>query len=196
MTTYAELMPYLVPELPGAHTPQILRAIREGVREFCLVTGAWWKDLDAIDIVADQQEYDLAASLPSDSDIAALRWVKVDDAIQDPTHFILSESATLRWRDNYIPARAITDGLKVSVTLLPALADDALAEWVLTRWYRGIVSFILVDMLSDPHRLYGRTGRLPYWQAEKDKWEHRAKFAAVHNHVNQDFRAGGTDWLI
>jgi hypothetical protein len=196
MTKYSDLMPYLVPELPGVQPGVLANAIRTGAREFCALTGAWWKDLTAINVVAAQRDYDLAAGLPTDSEILSIRWLKVDDAVQDPSRFYLLEAATLRFVDDYIPAKASTGGLKVSVSLRPNMDDDALPGWIMDRWHEALVAFILVPLLADTGKPYGKTGRLAFLIEERRKWENRAKRAAIIGHVNQDLRAGNNDWLI
>ena len=196
MITYSQIMPYLIPELPGVVAGVLSNAIREAAREFCSETGVWWKDLTAIDVVADQQEYDMAELLPDNSEISFIRWIKLSDSVQDPSTFTLYESATLQFGDDYIPETAVTDGLEVSVSLVPELADNAMAGYILTRWYKAVIAWACVSLMSDQSKPYYNPARLPHWQAEKLKLEGAAKRSVVSGHVAQDYSAMGRDWLI
>jgi len=196
MTTYSQLMPYLTPELPGVMDGVLANAIREAAREFCRETGVWWKDLADQAVVADQQDYDLSSIIPENSEIVSIRWVKVNGTTQTPDRFSLYESATLKFGDNYIPTVADSDGLEISVTLMPELEDDALAGWVLTRWYKAILAYTCVSLMSDRTKPYYNPDRLQYWMEEKSKWENAAKRSVMTGHINQDLRAGTDNWLI
>ena len=196
MITYSQLMPYITPELPGVHTGVLLNAIREAAREFCADTGIWVQDLAATDVVAGTQSYELSALLPTKSEIHAINWVKINGGVQNPYNFSLDQASTLKFGDEYIPTVSTTGGLKVSVMLIPTLVDDALPSYILTRWYKAVIAWACVSLMSDPLKPYGNDRRLSRWIEEKMHQDSCAKRSFLHEHVLRDFSAASTNWII
>jgi len=143
-------------ELPGCPEALIKQQLRLAARDFCRQSEAYKIELDPINLVADQQEYDLEPGM--NASIARLIWVKTGEDIDefteplDPADYVLQEEYTLKLLN--APSSSITDGLVVKVALRPEFDDECdLDPFFLERYSSTIIAgakFLLMKMPKKP----------------------------------------------
>jgi len=145
MNTYADLYVYMIPELKSCPRPVAIQMLQRAGKRFCERTEAWVEALAAQDITEDDTDYTLA--IPYDALIKRLTEVQVDGSVVDVDEYDLVEPYTLRF-DTAYPADS-TDGLEVTVALVPLLETNELSEVFLDRWgERGIMAYAMWKLLS------------------------------------------------
>lgn len=207
--TYAELHPLVVPRLRGGVPPGVLALeIQQAARRFCKESWTWRSELTAIDVVADQREYSLAyvaavvgppavaaSGIPDKSDIVAIDWVKVDDALWPVSHYELYQGATLRFAEDYAPTEASTDGLEVKVVLAPRLEDDAMPGWLLNQWHAAVANAAIAAISAAPNKPYfDELTAARHEQMYQDDLS-RAKWSNETGHVRGDVFVKPNEWL-
>ena len=133
MTNYADLLPYLIPELTGCSSNVITQRIKTTVLDFCTRSGAYWADLTAIDIVAEQSAYTLTA--PASTKIDRVAGVVLNDVNLETTKYEVVDDAsgwTLTLDDE--PQAASTGGLEVTVVVLPLITATSIPAYLMDRW--------------------------------------------------------------
>ncbi len=194
--TYAELKPLIVGRLPGNVPPGLLAlSIQGACRKFCSDTWYWSQTLADIDIVADQQDYDLSSLIPENSEIETISTVKIDGGIVDVNHIELYQLSILRFKDNYIPSKSSTGGLSVKVILKPSMVDDALPEWIVTQWQEAISYASLVDITSIPNRSSTDLNASAEYRLRYEREVSRAKTAGKTGNIDADISVITQDWL-
>jgi len=158
ITDYAGFLPSIRPRVNGVDPNIASDTIRMVCRRFCHDSGVYIVDLDAVDLVADQQQYNMSTdadfALPALTEIERIYQVKIDNILQNTVNYSLYQDYILRWNDDAIPASdsatsSELTGLKVSVVLVPARGeDDALPDWFLSRWQEGIVEGVLAELFA------------------------------------------------
>jgi hypothetical protein len=194
--TYAGLKPAILARLGSNVTAGVLvNAIRESCRKFCSDTWYWKIDLADINVTADQQDYDLAATLPNDSEIEAIECVKIDDGVINKNYYGLYELATLRFDENYVPTTDSTDGLSITVILKPSLVDDALPTWIVTQWQEAIRFCVLADISAMPNRPYTDLVASADFLQKYEREVSRCKVAGHTRNVKADVSVTIPNWL-
>ncbi|MEI6165933.1 MAG: hypothetical protein WCS52_01945 [bacterium] len=152
-----QLIPSVTDKLPA--TPlkgQVIRAIREAAQRFCFETEVWKQPLAAIDIVANQLTYTLAAEwqaeirrihsvfIKTDADVAAGRLGKERDCSGDTF-----TPATSEYRFKSSPSSiAVTDGLVITVVQVPNLQTDEMPEWITGLYGNAFVYGAIADLCT------------------------------------------------
>ena len=150
MNTYASLLPFLVPELPGAHQYYLTQQLTAVARDFCVRSEAYYADLTAIDIVAAQTDYTLTA--PAAADIVKVASVEVDEVGLSQDDYSVVQVATWTLTLQATPTAASTGGLVVTVILQPAVDATELPEYLVERWYLAIVAGVKARMMRQTRK--------------------------------------------
>lgn len=156
MATLLSFFPGVQTDVPYAPVSAIKNAVRDAAIQFCEETLIWKEELAAIDVVADQSEYDLTAP-DTDSDIIAPVEVYYDEVRIDPLTEDWITQADASWKSkesetssNYfvqypdvlvlypIPTVAVTDGLVIRAALRPAADTDEVPDFLFNRYRRAI----------------------------------------------------------
>jgi hypothetical protein len=149
----------------GAPIGTVEREIRFAAIEFCDYTFTWRLDLDAVDLVADQADYEFV--LPDDSRIVTVLYVGQDGLKVLPTTMITMDSQLDGWRrSTSVASRAayyyLPDRTKVRLTLTPeASSTGALSLMVALKPTQE--ARVLPDILFDDNleaMRHGALGRL------------------------------------
>ena len=138
----------------GVPSEALTYAIQEACRRFANESRVWRSELAAIDVVADQEEYDLSDSIPDNSEIVRFDSVKVDDGEWPIAHRRLDPGNILHFDENYAPTEASTGGLEVEVIVVPELVDDALPDGICSLWRDGIVAAAVSALAGTENRPY------------------------------------------
>lgn len=141
-------LPKDVPPVVMAYT------IQEACRRFTDESRVWTSELAAIDVVADQEDYNLTDSLPDNSEVVRFDSVKIDGGEWPIAHRRLDAGNILHFDENYAPSEASTDGLVATVVLVPKLVDDALPDALCSRWRDGIIAAAVSALAGTKNRPY------------------------------------------
>jgi len=200
MTTYDDLYPTIKARVPNIDDPNVEDAVRQAAREFCEQSGVWRKELEDIDVVADQQDYDLSSTtpaIPDNTEIRSIVWVKLSGAVQSTRTYELYEGATLRFGSSHIPGYSKTDGMDIKLALMPdRLTEDVLPGWFITRWQTGLIAGARMFLAGDPGlRCYNVASR-DRETAIFDREVARARASLISEHKDQDGVMSSGDWVV
>ena len=195
LTSYADLLFRMHAELPKCPRALQMEHIRNAVRHFCRQTGIWESELTAIDVVADQQEYDLSAAIPEDTEILRMVSVKIDGAERNLNYYDLTSGPMLRWNTNHIPSSASTGGLVITVTLMPLFEDDTLPDNLLTRWSEAITYYARHSLMAMPGEPWSRPDKAAYYLEKYQDDESSAKGETYMGHKTGVLTLNTQEWF-
>jgi hypothetical protein len=146
----ASLQSRMILDLPGC--PEVLRvqALQDALHKFCKESEAWREELDPIDLVDGQVEYDLVPQF--DAHVHLIEWVKVntEDGVTEGTDpdpldkdlytLTIGDPDVLTLDDNLEPTEDITDALTVKAVLVPEMGTLDVAEWFANRYWEHILA--------------------------------------------------------
>jgi hypothetical protein len=153
---YADLVSRMARDIPNFDYQDTLEALRDAGREFCNTSEAWYENLTAIDIVADQQSYALSTDYPahfkrvksvhilSSTDVTN----EAEGQLMDASYYKLVLPATLKFKVNHTPSTAVTGGLVVEVVFAPNMNSTELPAWFMSRWGEGIIGKAMYELLK------------------------------------------------
>lgn len=144
-------------DVPGCPEPNVDRAVRLALRDFCKRTLAWVETLTAIDIVADQALYTIAPTDDDNSLIETIKRATFDGKTITPLTREWMDGQSTTWEEteaekatNYylvsqtsirlypIPNTVLTGGLVLEVALLPTEAATEVADALYDHWHDAI----------------------------------------------------------
>jgi hypothetical protein len=138
--------------LPGCPVGIRLQALKDSFRDFTNRTESWTEELAKVNLVADQQNYTLAAA--KGGMVKRIVWVKISGGQVASEQYDLVNDYNLQWKDDYIPNFSKSDGLQVKVVLYP--------EWgtnntdfdpdYMRRFGEGVISKALYDLKIQPNK--------------------------------------------
>lgn len=160
---------YLLPELPGCAPGFLDLHLVEVAREFCQATCVWRADLDAIDLVADEDTYDIDGSETQSVVAKVIRLTVDDDVLYDaewtreshrdePTYhlsppFELNGDGTqLTFIEDETPAEASADGLVIHAALKPKFGATFLPDLLLTVHLEAFRKAVLSRLMLMPKK--------------------------------------------
>ena len=194
ITSVAVLQTRMVNELTGCPQALMVQALMDAARDFCTDSEAWQEELEPIDIVEAQLEYDLAPEY--DAHIKRLIWVKLntEDGVTndvDPTplderlyELRLGDPEVLVLDDSLEPTEDITDALTVKAVLVPEFNSLDIAEWFLNRYWKGIVGKAMHSRMMDPNKRWTNPTRAAmYYQQYMDELQN-AGMEVTRQHKN------------
>ena len=160
VTAYSSLYASVQDELPGrVPTGTMIRACRKAVRRFCDKSEEMTKDLTAINLVAEQDEYLLTP--PTDTIILRIRELRVNTTegvtngdegeLIHPSHYLLNPE-TGKVELDWEPAESVTSGLTVRVVLAPDLDGATAFTWFMDRWADGLVACAVAELAAMPRK--------------------------------------------
>ena len=193
--TYADLLKDILPQCRQCPKPVAQRAIARAARTLCRRTGIWRKELDPLDVAADQSTFYLVSLLPEHATILRLLTVEISDVVQDVSAYRLEDGDTLVFEDGYEPAAAATAGLVVTVRLLPDLVQDVLPQDLVIRWRDAIVELALADLFAMGGTPWGDAALLALHDAEATRQIGEARGETETQHRHGSLRAEPQEWL-
>jgi hypothetical protein len=150
-----QLIPSVVDKLPAAPLRgQVIRALREAAQRFCFETETWKEPLDPIDLVASQLEYTL--STPWQAEIRRIHSIYIKTAADvtagrlgqwhDPSYDTYTPSTGVYRFDSAPSGSAITNGMVITVVLVPNLQTDELPESLIGLYGSAFMYGAIADM--------------------------------------------------
>jgi len=142
-------------DLPGLGNQQqiVTAAIREAVRRFLLRSEAWQYKLTALDLTADTVAYTITPDA-YEADIRRILSVRIlteqevtdglEGTVQDESDYEFTPPTTLTLDDSIEPQESITDGLVVTVVLVPKVDSTVeVPEELARQWFEAIRAYTL-----------------------------------------------------
>lgn len=172
ITRFDQLTPLWQANAKGITFGVMLVELRQAAREFCEKTDIWAVALDAIDLVANQEDYTLSPDNPAEI-------VKVVSIEFDPsttritTGFTFAPPSTLTLDAASTPTAAKTDGLIVNVVLKPSLLSNELPP-VLASWGEYIIARALYSLKIQPQMPWSDLQGAGLWLARWNSGLNRA----------------------
>jgi hypothetical protein len=122
----------MMDELPGIDNYTMLQHLQQAQRKFCDETNAWRETLAAINLVADQANYTCSPSWDCRIKAVTEVWIRSSDDVtndlegtqQDEDYYKFIRPDTLTLATDIIPSAAVTDGLLVTVVLVPEVTQS------------------------------------------------------------------------
>jgi hypothetical protein len=132
VNSFSDLYPFMIRQLKSCPKSSVMQALYLAAEDFCDRTEAWTLKIEDIDVVADQQEYEL--SIDYDARVKRIENVWLDDVDQETNTFDLDGEKTLKFRTDYIPDADDTDGMDVQIVLVPRPTTHEFEENFFERW--------------------------------------------------------------
>ncbi|GMW01456.1 MAG: hypothetical protein AMXMBFR84_25930 [Candidatus Hydrogenedentota bacterium] len=135
----------------GADDAIVKQVLRRTARDFCVKTGIWQEDLDAIPTEEGEDEYELATDY--DATILRVNQVTVDGL---RVNYRVNNEATLLT----LCAEAGVDDLDIvpSVVFEPNVSCTVYPSWFITKYGDGLADGALADLLSMPGKPWSNPG--------------------------------------
>ena len=182
LTAYSDLLPTMVPELPGCSEAMITQALLDAGRTFCTETEVWQKELAAINIVASQAQYGLdpaevtdVSNAQPEPEVKKISWVKISDAQQEVYTYKLAKYTgaalsapaqtpqyAVEFLTDYVPDTAISAGLVVKVVLAPNWNSSYISSYVLSGYGQGIAALAKQNLMLMPGKRWYNPSRANY----------------------------------
>lgn len=172
ISTLDSLLPHITPEVSSCPANFISQALRITARNFFAQTEVWQKEFEDVDVVADQQLYNLdpAETSGTEPEVRRIVWVKLSGAEISADYYDLVLSVTagvefdLEWDDDHIPESSITDGMDYKLVLVPNWESTYVNPFQLTRWGDAIAAGTKALLLSQSNKPWTNLRRAEYWE--------------------------------
>lgn len=149
MERYSDLIPQLVPELPGCPQGVLMQALRQAGRDFCRMTEAWQETVTE-DVTKDKTVYDIVPY--GDGYIHRITDLRINGISQDTDRYNL----TADWEITLVNASQedITDGMEVDMVLRPGVDANELTELFFDRYAEAIKARTLYLLTKQSNKTY------------------------------------------
>lgn len=173
MKTWSKFYDFIMPDLPGMPPSNLVdQKLRDAAIQLCSEGRVHRNDLDLMDVVAGQADYDLDTDDPNNVEVFELREVWLDGRHLTPKtpgqlHYLYGQSwHTLSGNPSYylcrepkvvtlvrIPDTNVAGGLRVEVVFAPTLEAKGVVDWVYDQYATAIVcgaKSMLMSMTRKP----------------------------------------------
>jgi len=160
-TTLNDLVPYVLPDVPGAGNNIIKLRMREALRVFCMDTEVWRENV-VMDQVDGQSEYEI--TLSNEAAIQRIMFIKVktsdsqsfDDVNHFPvrTYYLNNDGDTIVFLNNNEPGNDITDGIQFQFALRPTFQTEDLSGDLIDRYGEAIFNLTKYKLLTTAKTSY------------------------------------------
>jgi hypothetical protein len=184
---FSDLLPFMLPELPGCTTPMITQALQRGLRQFCIDTEAWYENTIKKSLVADQSDYILYPTW--DADIVRIKELRINDATniatgndgvaQSESMYEFVPPYTIRLDDAITPSEAVTNGLEVDLRILPSINATTVDPAFLTLWSEPIIGWAMWYLMSMERKKWSSPNRSAFYGLQYQKGRSKAKSEKV-----------------
>lgn len=195
-TLYSELLPDVLPDVPGAPEGLVLRRIRDTFIEFTRETQVWQQELDPIKIREGVIDYEFDGDQLACADIDAVRLVeRYKDQAQLDTHipelrmipfadFVITE---IKWaiRLPFTPSTSLAGRLIVIlVALRPKLDAIEIDERFFIDWYEFISHGAKFKLMSIPNKGYTDVAGASFHEMEYQRGIAKARMEVYKGRTN------------
>lgn len=202
---YADLLPYILPDMKGCSDMLAEQAIAEVVMDFCTRTAIWRVFLDAQIVIPGRYEYDI--DVPADATLVQIRSITIDGLPPlTPKHDDFIAGAYPLWKteratpkhyfqtaDDIVnlapcPAERSTTGMIMQIALKPSPAARTFPEWIYTKYMTGLHAGIKAKLMLKPGHQFTNAAHGSRLQAEFDNCIATAMNAAQQSLVRSALR--------
>ena len=149
---FADLLPYVMPEVPGANIIAVERALLNGAREFCRQTWVW-THRPTVTIRAGRTYSALASRLPAKSAVCGLAGWESDDTSIAPA---LRNGDTELFVDD---APAADTRYVLTLALFPSRSADEVPDWLDDAHRDAITAHAKHEIMMQPEKTWSNPGR-------------------------------------
>mgnify|MGYP001586202431 FL=1 len=149
-------------DVPGCLSPTIQRTLIRVCRDFLYKSKAWQENLALIDVVAEQEDYTL--KVPYNAVIMNISGLKVrndnthefetTDEYPQAYYTYVPENILRFVSASFAPQIAVTEGMKVSVVLIPEFNAHNMPNWIIERYAEGFVAGAKAEIMMSPGKPY------------------------------------------
>jgi hypothetical protein len=177
---------YVLPFCPGLPATMVDQYVLDIFRDVCERADCWRYELAPIDIVADQQDYELD-DWPSCAELVRILKVELSGAELDvdQDEYTLATDAedqdnpksTVRLADFVIPAADESGGLIVTVALRPKLTATQTCDQLFRDYYRVVRDGVAATVLAQAGKPWSDANSARHYQREYEagiatvRWE-------------------------
>ncbi len=198
INTISDFLPFVLPEVPGCPNDYALFQLKNSARQFFDETWAWRQVLDDIDVVPGQASYDLDSGIINDAaEVRVICAVLLDNQPIDLRAYSLEPKASapfhqITFSDRHIPQSGT---LKIEVALVPRPNTDAIPDEFLNRYFEGIRTTALYNLLSMPNNKWYHQPSAERYRKASVREEVAARRDNVTRHKDASIRGSGRDWI-
>lgn len=196
---------YLLPELPGCTTAFLDLHLVEVARKLCEDSLVWRAELDAVDLEADEDTYDIDSPEPQSVVCKVLRLTLDDDVLWDPEWFngcgrdeptynltppfsVNEDFTQITLVEDHIPGAAVTDGLEIKGALKPKFGADRLPDILLTTHLEALRKSVLHRLMLMPKKPWSNPELAVVYGNEATRLIHRAATNTAGGNVRGPLR--------
>jgi hypothetical protein len=188
-TKYVDLLPNVLPELPGCSGPLAEQYIRTAVITLCRRTKVWKVDADPVSIVAGTATYDLDADIGTA--IIEIQTMRLDGAdlepaddayvldIGDPTAYMQRTPETF----TLLPSPTRDGVVTMTLSVAPSRASSSFPSWIAERYYDAIVAEAKATLMLMPGTTWYSPQQGTYYRSIFDQEAAVAKSDAMTSFV-------------
>lgn len=155
-TKYVDLLPNVLPELPGCSGPLAEQHVRAAVIALCRRTKVWKVDPDPMQITAGTATYDLDADIGTaivniqSMQLDGLDLEAADGAytldVGDPTAYMQRTPETF----TLLPSPTRDGTVTMTLSVAPSRASSSFPGWIAERYYEAIVAEAKASLMLMP----------------------------------------------
>lgn len=149
---FADLLPYVMPEVPGANVIAVERAILNAAREFCRQTWVWTHQ-PTVTIRAGRTYATLAPRIPAKSAVCGLDGWESEDTSIAPS---LRNGDTELFVDD---APAADTRYVLTLALFPSRTADEMPDWLAGAHRDAITAHAKHEIMLLPEKTWTNPGR-------------------------------------
>jgi len=190
---YADVYPYMLPELPGCSKAMALQALHRAVRQLCIDTEVWWETLDSINLVEDQTEYTIDSTW--EAEIRRIKELRINNAdnidagnegaVQDPSLYDFTPTDALELSESIKPAEDVTDGLEVDIWIVPRITAPTVDPTLLNDWLEPIIGWAMAFLMNMKRKKWSDTDRAAFYMFQYTKGRSKAKTEKIRKNKNE-----------
>ena len=195
MSKYSELLPDILPDVPGAPNGLVLRRIRDTAIEFCRETQIWQQELDFIKMRDGQVDYEIEGDQLPCADIDAIRFIerytdrdrfkerRPELTLQPFVDFTVPEKWVIRLRRQ--PSLTLAGRLLVTrVALRPKMDADEIDDRIFNDWYEALSHGAKYKLMSVPQKQYTDPEAATFHEMEYQRGIAKARIEVNRGHMN------------
>ena len=192
---YSDLLPFILPELPGCSDPLAEQHIRSAVIDFCAQSKLWRVAQDPIGVYAGQAEYDI--DLPTGTSLVQIMSCLVDGAPISPTSSDQLDADYPRWQKvggraqwflqfvptsffiAPVPDTSIESGITMMLSVKPSRASAGFPDWIADQYHDALVAGAKARLMRQAGRPWSNPQQAMFEQAIYDRGISTATAAAT-----------------
>jgi hypothetical protein len=204
MTKYSELLPDVLPDVPGAPRGLAIRRIRDAAIEFCRETQIWEEELDPIRIREGVLDYDIEGDQLECAEIDAIRRVERftdNDSLRErkreaemfpfQDYQLARDDQDAKFIIRLLASPSSTmDGrlMLLLVGLRPSRTADSINDRIFDDWYDALAHGAKFKLMQIPGKEYTNLKGAQYHEQEFQRGIAKARIELNRGKMNSNLR--------